>query len=83
MISKETCLEDRLLKCFERVFPNIPKYKILETNASSVGEWDSVHMVKLMMVIEEEFNTEIDSGAFEYLVSFQSILEYLDRNLEL
>lgn len=71
---------ERLIRCFQAVFPNLSDDEILRASPSSVGEWDSVATVTLVGVIEEEFGTQTDPEDFENFVSFGLILEYLSNN---
>jgi len=71
---------ERLIQCFQAVFPNLSEDEIVRASPASVGEWDSVATVTLVGVIEEEFGTETDPEEFENFVSFGLILDYLSNN---
>ncbi|MDQ3753870.1 MAG: acyl carrier protein [Acidobacteriota bacterium] len=69
----------RLLKCFAVVFPELSEAEIPHASATAVADWDSVASVTLMSVIEEEFGIELDADSLEHLVSFEQMLDYLQR----
>lgn len=67
----------RLANCFCAVFPELSSEEIVQASSSTVKSWDSVAVVTLLAVIEEEFGitvTEDDPAKFQ---SFQQILSYL------
>ena len=67
-------MEARLATCFKIVFPELPLAGIKEAKQDSFADWDSVALVTLFAVIEEEFGIElsIDDAKSDY--SFQGIL---------
>ena len=67
----------RLAKCFSAVFPNLSAAEIPTTSMTSVEEWDSVAMVTLVVVIEEEFEVQFEPGDLEGMVSFDSVWNQL------
>ena len=73
---------ERLARCFLNVFPDIKPEQIPGASAASMKAWDSVAQVSLMSSIEEEFNMQLDIDAFEELLSYESIVAYLEgKNL--
>ena len=69
---------DRLLRCFSAVFPDLPKEKIADASPETVATWDSVRMVTLVAVIEEEFGLTFEFEDIERLRSYSSILRVLE-----
>lgn len=70
-------LEKRLASCFLTVFPELPCDEITHASPTTVRAWDSVAVVTLIAVVEEEFGINIeveDPGQFD---SFQRFLTYL------
>lgn len=67
-------METRLATCFRIVFPDLPLAEIQKADQDSFADWDSVAIVTLFAVIEEEFGIElsIDDAKPDY--SFQGIL---------
>jgi acyl carrier protein len=47
---------------------------------TSVSEWDSVAAISLIVVLEEEFGTEISPDEIENLISFGLVQNYLEGN---
>ena len=69
----------RLLNCFAALFPEVPAGELPEASTATIAAWDSVASITLLTVLEEEFGLEIEPEQLEHLQSFQSVLEYLDR----
>jgi acyl carrier protein len=66
-----------LVQCFAIVFPRLSPEEIPRANINSVSAWDSLAMLTLTSLIEEEFGVSIDPRDREDLVSFELILAYL------
>jgi acyl carrier protein len=70
-------LEDRLVRCFSSVFPDLTDEQIRAANVKSVSSWDSLATVNLLAVIEQEFSVEIEVMDFPELGSFEAVRSYL------
>jgi acyl carrier protein len=70
-------LENRLVRCFGVIFPELDEKQIRHATNKSVATWDSVAMVTLVNVTEEEFGTQIDMEDVEQLTSFERFLAYM------
>lgn len=70
---------ERLQRCFAAVFPQLLADQVVKANPQTVAAWDSVASVTLFAIIEEEFAIEIDVQDMPDLLSFDSILQYLQR----
>lgn len=68
---------DRLIRCFEAVFPGLASNNVVDASLETVSEWDSVASVALIAVIEEEFQIVIPVEEYEDMASFQRIHTYL------
>ena len=68
----------RLVKCFKAVFPNLTDDEVMLASITSVSEWDSVAAISLIVVLEEEFGTEISPDEIENLISFELVQNYLE-----
>jgi len=66
---------ERLVSCFEKVFPNLNPSDIPAANQESIAQWDSVAHLTLLSLTEEEFGIEIDIEAFEAATSFGALLK--------
>jgi acyl carrier protein len=69
--------EKRLASCFLTVFPKLSWDEITHASPTTVRAWDSVAVVTLLAVVEEEFGISLeveDPGQFD---SFQRFLSYL------
>lgn len=70
-------VRNRLVKCFEVVFPSLIKEQIPIASQRTVSVWDSVAAITLLNVIEEEFQIQMDFDLLPDLDSFESILAQL------
>jgi acyl carrier protein len=69
--------EKRLASCFLAVFPELSEDAVTHASSATVQGWDSVAVVTLLAVVEEEFGISIeveDPGHFD---SFHRFLNYL------
>ena len=73
-----TPLQSRLVKCFKAVFPDLTDEEVMLASITSVSEWDSVAAISLIVVLEEEFGTEISPDEIENLISFELVQNYLE-----
>jgi len=73
-------LQTRLVNCFCAVFPELSSEDIIHASSASVQSWDSVAVVTLLTVIEEEFGISIDEDDPSQFDSFERILSYLQEN---
>jgi len=75
-------IRQRLINCYVAVFPTIKVEHLESVSPTSIEGWDSVATVTLMSVIEEEFGIEIDAEHIESLLSFDSALSQVTKNLQ-
>jgi acyl carrier protein len=74
-------VEERLIKVFHDVFPELPSEEIRSATQSSVAGWESVAGVELMNEIEERFAIVVDYDRAAELNSFALILAYIEARL--
>ena len=72
-------IQQRLIKCFQTVFEDLPEREIPRASQQSVAAWDSVASITLVKVVEEEFQIQIDLDHLEGLDSFQRLSDYVSR----
>ncbi len=72
-------IESRLANCFATAFPELDPQDIPAVSMASLASWDSLAGITLISVIEEEFNLCIAPDDIPALVSFELILDYLQR----
>ncbi len=70
-------LDDRLVRCLQTVFPTLPASAVRQASQDNVEAWDSVAMLTLFTVVEEEFGVVVDYDRVEELTSFTGLLQYL------
>jgi acyl carrier protein len=73
-------LQQRLTNCFSAVFPELSDEQLIHASSATVPSWDSVAVITLLTVIEEEFEISIDEDDPARFDSFQRILDYLKKN---
>ena len=61
----------RLANCFSAVFPELTSEEIVHASPATVRGWDSVAVVTLLSVIEEEFGINIEEDDPAKFDSFQ------------
>ena len=70
-------LNARLEKCLLTAFPSLSMEEISRASVHSVAEWDSLALVTLVSLVEEEFAFRIRAEDIEHFVSYELILNYL------
>ena len=70
-------LENRLTTSFVTVFPKLQRTEVSSVSMATFHEWDSLKMITLIVVIEEEFEIVLPVEEIENLTSFQTLLNYL------
>jgi acyl carrier protein len=75
-------IQSRLTNCFEAVFPDLPVNEIPQSSQSTLSAWDSIAVITLVNVIEEEFGFQVDFDRLPELNSFDRILSYVTGELQ-
>ena len=70
----------RLERCFAAVLPALTTEQIAQASPATVAAWDSVASVTLFALVGGEFALEIDVQDMQRLLSFESLLEYLQQS---
>jgi acyl carrier protein len=73
----ELSMSERLVSCFQAVFPHSPAEWIPVAEQGSEEAYDSVSSIMLFTVLEEEFGVNLDIERLSELTSFNAILAYL------
>lgn len=72
-------LEGRLIGCFATAFPGVARQQIPAVSMGSLASWDSLAGITLFALIEEEFKIGMSPDDAAGLVSFELILNYLQK----
>ena len=64
-------IQDRLIQCFQAVFPDLSEADIKRADSDRVGRWDSMATVTLAATVEEEFGIQFDPAEVEKLTSYK------------
>jgi acyl carrier protein len=75
-------IRQRLTHCFATVFPDLGDGGLQSASHTSVANWDSFATIRLIAVVEEEFNVSIPLEDLEYLVSFEMVLDCVRRRIK-
>lgn len=78
-----TEVDDRLLRCFAAVFPDMPPAELARASSETTASWNSLSAVTLVAVVEEEFGLSISPMELAELDSFQAFREYISKKLDL
>ncbi len=70
--------KEKVARCFSNVFPDIQQDEIPRASQASIAAWDSVAHITLLASIAEEFGLDFEFEEFEALVSYASIVDYLE-----
>ncbi len=49
----------------------------LQSSPETIGTWDSVHHLNLILALEQEFDTQFDPEEIDKMISIERILEVL------
>jgi acyl carrier protein len=69
--------DDKLRGCFAAAFPGLPPDQFPSAGTDTVAEWDSLHAVVLVALIEEAFDIRIPARDYARLRSYAAISDYL------
>jgi acyl carrier protein len=69
--------DDKLHGCFAAAFPDLPPEQFPSAGIDTVPEWDSLHAVVLVALMEEAFDIRIAARDYARLRSYAAISEYL------
>ena len=71
--------DEQLDRCFAIAFPDLPPERIATASVETVAEWDSLHAVMLVALLEEAFAIRIPSRDYPQLRSHAAVMAYLQR----
>jgi acyl carrier protein len=75
--------QDRLIRCFSSVFPDLTAEQIRTASVESVPAWDSLAAVTLVAVLQEEFGLQISLMDLPELVSFVAVQNYVRKQINI
>jgi len=73
--------EERLVRCFASVFPDLTTEQIPQASVKTVSTWDSLAAITLVAVVAEELGVEIDPLDLGELNSYGAMKNYLEHRL--
>ncbi|HEY2646196.1 MAG TPA: acyl carrier protein [Candidatus Acidoferrales bacterium] len=75
-------IQNRLTNCFSTVFPGLPENEIPQSTQFTISQWDSVAVITLANVIEEEFGFPVDFDRLPEFDSFEHVLNYVRESVQ-
>jgi acyl carrier protein len=72
-------IQERVVRCFSNVFPDLPADEIPRASTASLAAWDSVAHVTLLSSIAEEFGQPFEIEDYEELVSYPLIVDHIEN----
>jgi acyl carrier protein len=73
-------LENRLVRCFSSVFPELSEEQIRSASVDSVPTWHSLAAVTLVALLQEEFGLQVSLAELPNLVSFSAVQNYVRQH---
>ncbi len=74
-------IDDRLVRCFSSVFPELTEKQILVADVELLTGMDSLAGVTLVALIDEEFGLDLDFEDLLKLGTFEAVQQYVsDRS---
>ena len=70
--------DDHLMRCFASAFPSATRDEILAAKTfDAIPGWDSLRMVNLLAVLDDEFGIQIELADVLELEPFDGVKRYL------
>ena len=69
---------DRLVRCFQAVFPDLTRADTVRASVYRLPMWDSIATATLVAAVEEEFEIQFHPQEIESLTSFRAFLTRLN-----
>ena len=70
--------DDHLMRCFASAFPSATRDEIRTTKIfDAIPGWDSLRMLNLLAVLDDEFGVQIDLPELLELEPFDAVKRYL------
>jgi acyl carrier protein len=70
-------IDARLAQCMLAAFGDLTAPELIQASVETVPDWDSLHAVVLISLLEEAFAIRIPAAAYPGLRSYAAIREYL------
>jgi acyl carrier protein len=68
----------RLIGCFTAIFDGLSDKEACSASVGSLAAWDSIAVVTLVSLVEEEFRIQIAPGSIAQLTSFDAFYQYIE-----
>jgi acyl carrier protein len=81
-VTPDQTTEQRLVECIAAVFPELSRAELARAGSASMPNWDSLAMVTLVSLVEEEFGISFPPDDYAYAASYALLLDYLRSRLD-
>jgi acyl carrier protein len=81
-VTPDQTTEQRLSECIAAVFPELLPDELPRAGSASMPNWDSLAMVTLVSLVEEEFGISFPPDDYAYAASYALLLDYLRSRLD-
>lgn len=75
-------MSDRLRKVMAEAFECPIEQVTVNTNQDNISNWDSLHHIKMIVLLEREFDIEIPDEKVGNMISFELIKSVVDECLQ-
>jgi acyl carrier protein len=75
-------IQNRLTNCLIAVFPGVSSVEMRQFTQSTNSKWDSIAVITLANVIEEEFGFQVNFDRLPEFDSFEHVLAYVREELQ-
>jgi len=75
-------IEEQVKQILGDIFDLDPSSIDGATEKNRTANWDSLNHINMVVALEQEFNVSFDLSEIEAMVSFQDIVEIVERKLQ-
>lgn len=75
-------INEKLENIFTQVFPSIPKVDIREVSIENYPEWDSLALMQIITMIENDFSITLGISEIKLLNSFRNCLSVIESKTD-
>ena len=75
-------IEEQVKQILGDIFDLDPNSIDGATEKTRTANWDSLNHINMVVALEQEFNVSFDLSEIEAMVSFQDIVEIVERKLQ-
>lgn len=73
-------VKDFILKFAEAIDAEAPEELTVSTQFRKLGEWNSLAVLSVIVLLDEEYGVQIESAQFKQLQTIGDIISYIESN---